>query len=167
MSDLSHGQAPPPPPATAAPAASGPLDPMVIQQIVSGLQEASATGATRLPSRDIPMNPTAHTIDPRAQSDHVPVDPARQHYIPMTTSLPAPAPTPTSVLERVLVEGQSAILAALLFFVFQLPAVKQWFLTQMPWWFDAQGGGATVWQGMLATTLLFGGCFYGLQQWVQ
>ena len=40
------------------------LDQLTINQIVSGLQQASSTGATQLPSRDIAMNTNNIVQDP-------------------------------------------------------------------------------------------------------
>ena len=48
------------------------LDQTTINQIVSGIQQASASGATLLPSRDIPMNPSAVTNDAFIQPNFVP-----------------------------------------------------------------------------------------------
>jgi len=48
------------------------LDQSTISQIVNGLQQASLTGATQLPSRDIPMTTTGHSTDPQVQPNYVP-----------------------------------------------------------------------------------------------
>ena len=48
------------------------LDQTTINQIVSGLQQASVTGATQLPSRDIPQNTNNITQDPQIQPNYIP-----------------------------------------------------------------------------------------------
>ena len=47
------------------------LDQTTIQQIVSGLQQASSTGATQLPSRDIPRNTEGIMQDPQIQQNYL------------------------------------------------------------------------------------------------
>ncbi len=48
------------------------LDQTTISQIVNGLQQASVNGATKLPSRDIPMTTSGHNTDPQIQPNYVP-----------------------------------------------------------------------------------------------
>ena len=48
------------------------LDQTTINQIVNGLQQASTTGATQLPSRDIPMTTNNITQDPYIQPNYIP-----------------------------------------------------------------------------------------------
>ena len=48
------------------------LDQSTISQIVNGIQQASATGATLLPSRDIPRNTESITNDPSIQPNYIP-----------------------------------------------------------------------------------------------
>ena len=51
------------------------LDQTTINQIVSGIQKASISGATQLPSRDIPMTTTGLSNDPQVQPNYVPPPP--------------------------------------------------------------------------------------------
>ena len=48
------------------------LDQTTINQIVNGLQQASATGATQLMSRDIPQNTQGYTQDAQIQPTYIP-----------------------------------------------------------------------------------------------
>ena len=57
------------------------LDQTTISQIVSGLQQATITGVTQLPSRDIPMTTTGHSNDPQIQPNYVPPPPNNIDYI--------------------------------------------------------------------------------------
>ena len=50
------------------------LDQNTINQIVSGLQQASSNGATVLPSRDIPRNTMSITQDPHIQPNYITPD---------------------------------------------------------------------------------------------
>ena len=49
------------------------LDQITISQIVNGLQQAAISGATQLPSRDIPMNTTGHSNDAQVQPNYIPL----------------------------------------------------------------------------------------------
>ena len=57
------------------------LDQTTISQIVSGLQQASLTGSTQLPSRDIPMSTSGITTDPYVQPNYVPEIARQPDYI--------------------------------------------------------------------------------------
>jgi hypothetical protein len=54
------------------------LDQSSISQLVSGLQQAIVTGATKLPSRDIPINTSGISNDPYVQPNYVPLPPQPQ-----------------------------------------------------------------------------------------
>jgi hypothetical protein len=56
------------------------LDQNTINQIVSGLQQASASGATQLASRDIPMTTSNIMQDQEVKPNYIPHHP-RQNYI--------------------------------------------------------------------------------------
>ena len=57
------------------------LDQTTISQIVNGLQQAAISGATQLPSRDIPMNTTGHSNDAQIQPNYVPLAERQMDYI--------------------------------------------------------------------------------------
>ena len=48
------------------------LDQSTISQIVNGLQQASISGTTTLPSRDIPQNTESFSHDPAVQVNYIP-----------------------------------------------------------------------------------------------
>ena len=51
------------------------LDQTTISQIVNGLQQASLTGSTQLPSRDIPMTTAGYSTDQQINPNYVPEPP--------------------------------------------------------------------------------------------
>ena len=53
------------------------LDQTTINQIVSGIQQASLNGLTQIHSRDMPMSTANITTDPQTQPNYVP--PKQQH----------------------------------------------------------------------------------------
>jgi hypothetical protein len=96
------------------------LDQSTISQIVNGLQQASLTGATRLPSRDIPMTSTHLTTDVEIMPNYVPKE---NKYINDDDDLYVD-PHRTTLFDRIYNNVQFPLLLAILFFIFQLPAFK-------------------------------------------
>ena len=68
-------------PQSGQPQAGLSLDQSTISQIVNGLQQASITGDTQLPSRDIPMTTSGHSTDPQIQPNYVPQPQTSVDYI--------------------------------------------------------------------------------------
>jgi len=143
------------------------LDQSTISQIVSGIQQASTTGATLLPSRDIPRNPETMVQDPQIQANYIP--PAQQRdYI-------KDYETPQAVLENynrsvnqrdtlddMYEEFQIPLLLAVLFFLFQLPIFKKKLYTFLPFLFFKDGNYNI--QGFIFMSVLFGLCYYLLSK---
>jgi hypothetical protein len=95
------------------------LDQATISQIVNGLQHASLTGATRLPSRDIPMTSTHLTNDAEIMPNYVPKD---EKYIIDDDDYVEPHKK--SLFDGLYNNIQFPLLLAILFFIFQLPVFK-------------------------------------------
>ncbi len=135
------------------------LDQMTINQIVRDIQQASATGATMLPSRDIPMNPSTVTNDAFIQPNFVP--PAiRKDYI-------SDEETAEDILQRygkqkqhsdrlddMYAEIQTPLLLAALYFLFQLPFFRKFLMNTFPVFF-ALDGNLNI-KGFLFMSGLFG-----------
>lgn len=103
------------------------LDQTTISQIVNGLQQASMTGATQLPSRDLPMNTETIIKDSQVQPNYVP-PPANRDYIHETDddiNNYYREEKVNSSLDSLYDEIQTPILLAVLYFIFQLPVVKR------------------------------------------
>lgn len=103
------------------------LDQTTISQIVNGLQQASMTGATQLPSRDLPMNTENIIKDAQVQPNYVP-PPANRDYINETDNdinNYYREEKLNSSLDSLYDEIQTPILLAVLYFIFQLPVVKR------------------------------------------
>jgi hypothetical protein len=145
------------------------LDQTTISQIVSGIQQASVAGATLLPSRDIPMNPSGITHDAEG---------SQPNYIPPPTSvnyIPSPAQTNQEIIEEyqkkermghtmddIYNEIQIPILLALLYFLFQLPVVRKYLLQYLPFLFSTDGN--INFNGYVFTSALFGATYYFLNK---
>jgi hypothetical protein len=103
------------------------LDQTTISQIVNGLQQASMTGATQLPSRDVPMNTENIIKDAQVQPNYVP-PPSTRDYINETDddiNNYYREERINSSLDSLYDEIQTPILLAVLYFIFQLPVVKR------------------------------------------
>jgi hypothetical protein len=115
------------------------LDQTTISQIVNGLQQASVTGATLLPSRDIPRNTDRITQDPNVQPNYIPPpNIIKEDYITnyennedMINNYNKNAQYNNS-LDEMYNEIQTPLLLAILYFLFQLPFFRKYLFTYLP-----------------------------------
>jgi hypothetical protein len=145
------------------------LDQTTISQIVSGLQQASISGATQLTSRDIPMTSTSHNIDPNIQPNYVPPpQPQNMNYIndyENTSDMVNEYNKNTSrqnSLDDMYNEIQTPLLLAVLYFLFQLPFFRKFLFGYFPVLFSNDGN-LNI-NGFLFTSVLFGLLFYTLNK---
>jgi hypothetical protein len=138
------------------------LDGRTINQIVNGLQQASMSGATTLPSRDIPMNTDQLTTDSYIQPNYVP-PPAVQNYIEAENDNLQhyyAAEKRSHSLDSLYDEIQGPLLMAILYFLFQLPVFRRSIYHYFP--FLCFVDGSYNFQGLLFVSALFGGLYYML-----
>jgi hypothetical protein len=141
------------------------LDQTTINQIVSGIQKASVSGATQLPSRDIPMMTTSLSNDPQIQPNYVPPPPQNNiDYIKnyeeaseMIDSYSKNANRENS-LDEMYNELQTPLLLAVLYFLFQLPFFRKFLYSYFPALFSNDGN-LNI-NGFIFTSVLFGLVFY-------
>jgi hypothetical protein len=141
------------------------LDESTIHQIVSGLQHASNSGATKLPSRDIPMNTSNIMNDPYTQQDYLP--PSQNNYIPSVTNDVIledynKNKNRTDNLDDIYNELQIPLLLAIIYFIFQLPFLKKFLFSNMPFLFNVDGN--LNLKGLVFKSVLFGIVYYGLNK---
>jgi len=145
------------------------LDQSTISQIINGIQQASITGATQLPSRDIPMNTNNISADPQVQPNYVPPPPQmHSDYIKnyeqtsdMVDKYNKNAQRVNS-LDDMYNEIQTPLLLAVLYFLFQLPFFRKFLFTYFPVLFSNDGH-LNI-NGFLFSSVLFGLIFYGLNK---
>lgn len=145
------------------------LDQSTISQIVSGLQQASISGATQLSSRDIPMTSTGHNIDPNIQPNYVPPPPQNNmDYIKdyeqtsdMVNNYNKNNQRQNS-LDEMYNEIQTPLLLAVLYFLFQLPFFRKFLFSYFPVLFSNDGN-LNI-NGFLFMSVLFGLLFYFLNK---
>ena len=145
------------------------LDQSTISQIVNGLQQATISGATQLPSRDIPMTTTGHSNDPQIQPNYVPPPPP--HSIDYIKNYEQTSDmindynrnmNRNNSLDDTYNEIQVPLLLAVLYFLFQLPFFKKFLYTYFPVLFSNDGN-LNI-NGFLFKSILFGLLFYILNK---
>jgi len=145
------------------------LDQSTISQIVSGLQQATISGATQLSSRDIPMTSTGHNIDPNIQPNYVPPPP--QHNMDYIKDYEQTSDMVNNYnknnqrqnsLDEMYNEIQTPLLLAVLYFLFQLPFFRKFLFSYFPVLFSNDGN-LNI-NGFLFMSVLFGLLFYFLNK---
>jgi len=149
------------------------LDQTTINQIVNGLQQASVTGVTQLPSRDIPMTTNNLTHDMSIQPNFIPPVPQSQihgegDYINNYQQAGDIMNEYNSNIERstsldvMYNEIQVPILLAVLYFLFQLPFFRKFLFSYFPVLFSKDGN-LNI-NGYIFMSSLFGIFYYLLNK---
>lgn len=144
------------------------LDQSTISQIVTGLQQATISGATQLPSRDIPMSTSGHSTDPQIQPNYVPPPQNNIDYIKnyeQTSDMIDgynKNQNHQNSLDEMYNEIQTPLLLAVLYFLFQLPFFRKLLFRYLPVLFSNDGN-LNI-NGFLFTSVLFGLLFYSLNK---
>jgi len=143
---------------------AGGLDQSTINQLVMGLQQANTTGATQLPSRDIPQNIAALMQDPNIQPNYIPQPPqgnydyisAQQQAVSQEDILRdyQRKEQQTSMLDEAYNNIQTPLLLGVLYFLFQLPVFKKMIQKVAPFFYNNDGN--INLNGLLFNSLLFG-----------
>ena len=116
----------------------------MMNELVSGIQQASANGATTLPSRDIPMNESQITQDPNIKANYVEEHP-NNDYIEESQNVEdyilhnSKQTTRNDSIEEILETIQIPLLLGILYFIFQLPFIKNLVFNYFPSLFSSDG----------------------------
>ena len=138
-----------------------------INKIITGIQQASATGMTSLPSSHIPMQTQQITQDPQIQPNYIP-PPQNTDYINQHDSMQSLMQQNKNThkeqdrLDLLYNELQMPIITMTLFFLFQMPFFQKKFKSIFPSLFLKDGQHSI--SGYLVKTVLFGGLFYGVNK---
>ena len=153
------------------PAPNFSLDQTTINQIVNGLQQATITGSTQLPSRDIPMTSTNITHDPQVQPNYIPMHERQMDYIKnyednsnIVDNYNKHEQYNSSV-DDMYNEIQTPLLMAVLYFLFQLPFFRKFLFGYFPVLFSKDGNLNLY--GFVFNSILFGLLFYMLNKFTQ
>jgi hypothetical protein len=147
------------------------LDQSTINQIVNGLQKASVSGLTQLPSRDIPRNTEVITNDEQIQPNYIPqVNQSQMHedYIQKMQQMNQSTneiidehnkkANFSNSLDNLYDEIQTPLLLAILFFIFQLPIFKKYLFMYIPFLFFNDGNYNL--KGYVIISIFFGCVYY-------
>jgi Fe2+ transport system protein B len=135
-----------------------------LNQFVSGIQQASASGMTVLPYRDIPQNQEQLIQDQQIKPNFIPDNINHQDYIlnhqTSEDIVKANAKRKEKVdsLDVLYNELQIPILIGVLYFLFQLPVVRKNMFKYLPMLFTNDGN--TNLSGYITNSILFAGLFF-------
>jgi len=141
------------------------LDQTTIQQIINGLQQASSTGATQLPSRDIPRNTESIMHDPQVQQNYIPPASTKDYITEEEDNEDIISNYNKNEkygdsLDQLYDEIQIPLLIAVLYFLFQLPIFKRYLYRFFPALFSKDGNVNLY--GFIFTSGIFGMLYYFL-----
>jgi hypothetical protein len=141
----------------------------MMNELVNGLQRASASGMTNLPSRDIPMNTMGMMSDPQVKPNYVPQHNTREEVEDYINRHEKDAINEEAYLKQVNREDsmeniykliQIPLLVSILYFAFQLPIFRKYVLKYIPSLFNADGNYNI--SGLVFVSVLFGSSYFGL-----
>ena len=140
------------------------LDQSTISQIVNGLQQASVSGATTLPSRDISQNTQSLTQDVYIKPNFVPppnnIDYINDNDHEQYVNRYQQEERIQNSLDSVYDEFQTPLLLGILFFLFQLPIIKKTLFKYIPFLCHVDGNYNL--NGLIFASALFGFSYYSL-----
>jgi hypothetical protein len=145
------------------------LDETTINQIVSGIQQASVTGATQLQSRDIPIHKTQQ-LDNQVQQEYIP-PPSNKNFVEEEEVEENnfrenihKAKNYLYMFENTYNELQMAVLLSIFYFLLQLPYIKKLLITYIPILFFKDGN-INIY-GKLFMSIFFGIAYYVLSLFI-
>jgi hypothetical protein len=128
-------------------------------ELITQIQKAAVYGSTALPSRDIPMEPVKIMNDVQSQPNYIPPPQIQEDYIKNSISPQNIIETnmreykQDSMFEKIYAEFQLPLIIGLLFFLFQLPVVKQYNKSLLPFLFKTDGNPNLY--GYIANSIMF------------
>jgi hypothetical protein len=159
-----------------------PPTPNIMNEMISGLQRASASGMTNLPSRDIPMTTSNMMNDAQIKPNFIPNPQAQAQQINQYGPRPMPSnnyieeheqditseekyrktQSENSSAENIYKLMQVPIIVGILYFVFQLPVTRKYVLKFIPSVFNSDGNYNI--SGLIFMSSLFASSFFGLSK---
>jgi hypothetical protein len=141
----------------------------VMNELVDGLQRASASGMTNLPSRDIPMNTNNMMNDDQIKPNYVPRNHMKEEYedyigqegeddardVKYSKHV-----NNVDTMENIYKLIQVPLLVGILYFAFQLPVFRKYMLKYIPSVFNVDGNYNI--SGLVFVSSLFGLGYFGL-----
>ena len=162
-----------------------PTPPNIMNEMISGLQRASASGMTNLPSRDIPMTTSNMMNDAQIKPNFIPNPQAQGQQINQYGPRPMPSnnyieeheqdmtseekyrksQSENSNAENIYKLMQIPVIVGILYFVFQLPVMRKYVLKFIPSVFNSDGNYNI--SGLIFMSSLFASSFFGLSKVIE
>jgi len=142
------------------------IDQRTLNELVSGVQRASGAGMTGLPSRDIPRESLSMQHDEQIKPNYIPREPAQDDYISRYESSDEVrennrrSKNKTDTLETLYTEFQMPILLGVLYFMFQMPALRTAIMQFLPSMFNKDGNMNL--QGLIMMSVAYAVAYYVL-----
>jgi hypothetical protein len=159
MSQATPQQNQPPDPSQVQSESNNGID---INSFVTGIQEAAASGALQLPSRDIPQDQSHLTNDAQLQPNYIPEnrgdyinDTYNQEQIIYNQNIKQKN---TNSIDAIYDDIHVPIILAVIYFVFQLPVIKTNTLKYIPSLFNKDGNFNML--GYSINSLAFASTYY-------
>lgn len=133
-----------------------------LNQLINGIQQASAAGMTTLPARDIPQQQNHITQDNTTRANYIPTGPddyiqahqTQEEIIRRNTE----REENSNKIDAMYDEFSVPLIIAVLYFVFQLPVLKKNLFKFLPMLFHKDGNPNM--SGYVVNSLTFGGLSY-------
>ena len=143
------------------------FDQNLINKLISGIQQASMTGQTELPSRDIPQMTSHYTQDSQTKPNYIPNQDKEDYINNGITSDDIIRQNmrkynKSDSMDVLYDELQIPILLGILFFIFQLPFFRKHLMRIIPSIFNNDGNYTL--KGLMITSSLFASSFYTLKK---
>ena len=131
-------------------------------ELITGIQKASANGMLGLPSRDIPMDKNTVTSDESVKPNFIPQQ-SNDYITEHVTSEEiirqnAKKQQTKDAWDDIYAEISLPLLIAVFYFMYQLPAVRKIFMNTLPMCYG-KGGDMNL-SGRIVNCLVFGGVIY-------
>ena len=142
-----------------------------INQFVSGIQQASASGLTTLPSRDIPQTQSHLTQDQQMRPNYIPQETQNMDYITEHQTNEdiirkhAQREQQTNNVDYLYNNIQTPVVIAILYFIFQLPVVRKNIFKFAPALFNKDGNPNLT--GYVVNSVIFAALYFSMTKGVQ
>lgn len=124
-----------------------------IQQLVTGIQDASFKGATRLRTSDIPVDPSSVIIDPEIipKPLNITPQPVIQDTLPVQITF-------GEHLKNFVYDSRIPLLVGILASLSQIPMITDYIKKSFPWMYSDNGNITLI--GLLAYIITTGAIYY-------
>lgn len=138
-------------------------------ELITSLQKAAANGMTCLPSRDIPMHTNELHEDEKVRANYIPKPPSdyiqQQDTIDTMIQQNANKQKQSDHMDDIYNALSLPFTISLVYFIYHLPIVRLFLLTQLPFCYGKCGDIKLV--GRIVESIVFGMIIYGMNKFMQ